>query len=221
MDAIAQFIDIFIHIDAHLNTWAGWMGPWLYVVLFIVVFCETGLVVTPFLPGDSLLFALGAMTATTDAVLSFPILFFSLIVAGILGDFVNYSIGRKFGETLFKNEKSKIFNRAHLMKTHAFYEKHGAKTIVFARFVPIVRTFAPFVAGMGRMSYRTFVIYNVVGAVAWVAIFLTAGRIFGNIEAVRRNFEFVIFGIIFVSALPVLVELWRARNGRAAPRSST
>ncbi|MCM2282949.1 MAG: DedA family protein [Bdellovibrionaceae bacterium] len=214
--SITEFIDIFIHLDQYLNAWAASMGPWLYVVLFLVVFCETGLVVTPFLPGDSLLFAVGAMTVTTNAVLSFPILLVSLIVAGVFGDFVNYTIGRKFGLALFKDENSKFFNRMHLLKTQKFYEKHGAKTIVLARYIPIVRTFAPFVAGMGQMQYRRFAVYNVIGAVSWVGIFLTLGRLFGNMPAVKKNFQFVILGIIIVSVLPIVFEWWKARRAAAA-----
>lgn len=209
---LAEIIDIFVHLDKYLNQWAAMMGPWIYVLLFAIIFCETGLVVTPFLPGDSLLFALGAMTATENAVLSYPILFFSLIIAGILGDFVNYSIGSRFGAALFKDENSKFFNRRHLAKTQVFYEKYGAKTIVIARYVPIVRTFAPFVAGMAQMQYRRFAIYNVVGAVSWVGIFLTLGHVFGNMEFVKRNFQLVILGIIIVSVLPIVFEWWKARR---------
>ncbi len=217
---IAEIIDIFVHLDQYLNVWAASMGPWLYVLLFVVVFCETGLVVTPFLPGDSLLFALGALTATANATLSFPILFVSLIIAGVLGDFVNYSIGKKFGLSLFKYENSRIFNYKHLEKTQKFYEKHGAKTIVLARFMPIVRTFAPFVAGMGQMEYRRFAIFNVVGAVTWVGIFLTLGRLFGNMPVVKKNFQLVILGIIILSVLPIVFEWWRARRVSAQPDSA-
>ncbi len=214
--SLAEVIDIFVHLDKHLNDWAAMMGPWIYVLLFAVIFAETGFVVTPFLPGDSLLFALGAMTATENAVLSYPILFFSLIAAGILGDFVNYSIGRRFGAALFKDETSRVFDRRHLLKTQRFYEKHGAKTIVLARYVPIVRTFAPFVAGMGQMQYRRFAIYNVIGAISWVGIFLTLGHVFGNMDAVKRNFQLVILGIIVVSLMPIAIEWWKARRATAA-----
>lgn len=211
--SVTEFIDIFVHLDKHLNDWAALMGPWIYVLLFAVIFAETGLVVTPFLPGDSLLFALGAMTATRNATLSFPVLLFSLIIAGVLGDFVNYSVGKRFGSALFKDESSRIFNRRHWLKTQRFYEKHGASTIVLARYVPIIRTFAPFVAGMGQMRYRRFAIYNVIGAISWVGIFLTLGRVFGDMEVVKRNFQLVILGIIIVSVMPVALEWWKA--GRA------
>lgn len=217
---LAKWIDVFLHLDKHLNEWAAWSGDGLYVILFLIIFCETGLVVTPFLPGDSLLFALGAMTVTENAVLSFPILYFSLIIAGIIGDFVNYSIGKKYGRALFANPKSRFFKQSHLIKTENFYLKHGGKTIILARFIPIVRTFAPFVAGMGRMPYRQFGIYNVVGAIAWVSIFLVAGRIFGNIPAVKRNFQYVILGIIVVSVLPIVFEVIKARRAQKSEHAS-
>lgn len=215
---ICDYFSVLLHLDQHLNQWVAACGPWIYVLLFAVVFCETGLVVTPFLPGDSLLFALGALTASDNASLSFPLLLVGLIVAGILGDAVNYSIGRRFGLALFKGEHSRLFNRRHLVKTEEFYAKHGGKTIIIARFMPIIRTFAPFVAGMGQMSYRQFAIYNVVGAILWVALFLTAGRIFGDIPVVKRNFEIVIFAIIGISLLPIVIEYLRAR--RAASQAA-
>lgn len=208
----AQFIDVLLHLDVHLNEWVVSFGPWIYAALFLVVFCETGLVVTPFLPGDSLLFALGALSAGENAALSLPLLAVLLIAAGILGDAVNYSIGRWVGPKVFQREKSFLLNKTHLEKTQDFYERHGGKTIIIARFVPIVRTFAPFVAGIGQMPYRRFVIFNVVGAVAWVMIFLLAGYFFGNIPVVKRNFTIVIFAIIFISILPPVFEWWRARR---------
>ncbi len=213
---MAWFLDVILHLDQHLNTWVVAMGPWIYVVLFAIVFCETGLVVTPFLPGDSLLFALGALTASEQASLDFMALFVLLIVAGVLGDAVNYSIGRRFGAALFTSTESKIFNRTHLLKTQDFYARHGGKTIVYARFIPIIRTFAPFVAGMGVMNYRRFFVYNVFGAIAWVGLFLVIGRLFGNIPAIKRNFEIVIFAIIGLSLIPVFLEWVRLRRRRTA-----
>lgn len=212
MEILTQFIDIMLHLDVHLNQMAMYFGPWLYVIMFLVIFCETGLVVTPFLPGDSLLFALGAMTALENSVLNLPVLAVVLIVAGILGDAVNYAIGRYLGPRVFSSEYSRFFNKNHLLKTQAFYEKHGGKTIILARFMPIVRTFAPFVAGMGRMNYSRFAVYNIVGAFVWVLIFLIAGHFFGNIPAVKRNFHIVILAIIVISFLPVAIEFIKARR---------
>ncbi len=218
MDSLRNLIDVFVHLDRHLNDWAAQMGPWLYVALFAVVFCETGLVVTPFLPGDSLLFAVGALAQTEGSPIKTGPILPLLITAAILGDAVNYAIGRRFGLGLFKREDSRLFNRRHLERAHRFYERYGGKTIVLARFVPIVRTFAPFVAGMGEMSYRRFAAYNVGGGAAWVALFVGAGAWFGNQPVVKTNFHYVIVGIIAVSLLPVVVEFVRAR--RAARTSS-
>jgi membrane-associated protein len=205
---VLNFIDTILHLDVHLNEWITLFGPTMYVILFLIIFCETGLVVTPILPGDSLLFALGALTAVDNAYLSYPILMISLIVAAILGDATNYAIGSYLGQKVYKMN-SRFIKKEHLEKTQQFYEKYGAKTIVLARFVPIVRTFAPFVAGIGKMNYSRFATYNIFGGVIWVAIFLTAGRVFGNIPAVKQNFHIVIFGIIGVSVLPILLE-WNA-----------
>ena len=209
---VAQFIDVILHLDAHLNEWVAYLGPWIYAALFLIVFCETGLVVTPFLPGDSLLFALGALAATEGTTLSLPLLAVTLIVAAILGDAVNYSIGKYVGPRIFNQTKSRWLNRDHLKRTQEFYERHGGKTIVLARFVPIVRTFAPFVAGIGKMSYPRFWSFNVLGGIAWVTIFLVGGFYFGNLEVVKRNFHIVIFGIIFVSLIPVVVEFLNQRR---------
>ncbi len=207
-----KFIDIVLHLDAHLNEWIVMFGPWIYVILFLIIFCETGLVVTPFLPGDSLLFALGAMTVVDNAYLQMPILAPTLIIAAVIGDAVNYSIGKYAGHKLFANKNSKIFRREYLDKTHRFYEKYGGKTIILARYVPIVRTFAPFVAGMGEMTYRKFALYNVVGAVVWVVTVCGAGVLFGNIEWVKKNFSVVVLAIILISVLPMVFELWKARR---------
>ena len=215
MDFIQLVIDFILHIDRHLAELTAAYGPWIYGILFLIIFCETGLVVTPFLPGDSLLFVAGAI-ATQEAMnvhLMVPL----LIVAAILGDALNYGIGRFFGARLFANPESKIFRRRYLQVTEDFYAKHGGKTIILARFVPIVRTFAPFVAGMGHMPYRRFAVYNVIGAVAWVTLFSYAGYFFGNLPAVKSNLHYLIVAIIFVSILPGMIEIVRHR--RAAKRA--
>ncbi len=204
---VTTFVDIFLHLDRYLVEWTTTMGPWLYLLLFVVVFAETGLVVTPFLPGDSLLFAVGAVTALPGSPINLPTVIVLLIIAGILGDATNYSIGRRLGPKVFSREDSFWLNKAHLIKAQKFYEKYGGKTIIIARFIPIVRTFAPFVAGIGEMQYRRFASFNVVGAVVWVVGFTVAGAFFGNLEPVRKNFQYVILGIIIVSILPAVVEI--------------
>ncbi|MGE3610417.1 MAG: DedA family protein [Bacteriovoracaceae bacterium] len=209
-----NLFDIILHLDQHLLTWINFFGPWIYVIMFLIIFCETGLVVTPFLPGDSLLFALGAFSAIPDG-LNIWVLLSSLMIAGILGDTVNYHIGKYLGIKVFETN-SKIFKKEYLDQTHAFYEKWGAFTIVAARFAPIVRTFAPFVAGIGSMEYRRFITFNVFGAIAWVSIFLFAGHYFGNLPVVKRNFHIVIFGVIFVSILPMLVPWIKSKLPRKA-----
>jgi membrane-associated protein len=220
MDLLLHALDVFRHLDKYLAQYVIEYGPWIYAVLFVVIFCETGLVVTPFLPGDSLLFAAGAIAASTahhagGQGLSITMLAPLLIVAAILGDAVNFAIGRRFGALLLSRGDGRLVKRAHIEKTQAFYAKHGSKTIVLARFVPIVRTFAPFVGGIGDMRYATFAVYNVVGAVAWVAICAGAGYVFGDIPVVQKNFELVVLGIIGFSVLPIVVEIARAR--RAPP----
>ena len=215
MEILRDLLDVFLHLDRHLNDWAGWMGPWLYVVLFLVVFAETGLVVTPFLPGDSLMFAVGALCSVEDAVISLPLMQVVLVAAAILGDAANYSIGRYLGPAVFNSPNSRFLNPKHIQKTHEFYAKYGGKTIFLARFVPIVRTFAPFVAGIGQMDYRHFAIWNVTGAITWVLSLTFAGYFFGQIPIVKQHFETVILGIIVVSLLPMIVELVRARRNSA------
>jgi membrane-associated protein len=207
-------------LDVFLNDCTHQMGlPVFYLLLFAVVFCETGLVVTPFLPGDSLLFAVGALAAT-DGGPSLPVLLGLLTVAAVLGDAVNYAIGYRVGPAVFTSEKSRLFNRAHLLRAQEFYEKYGNKTIILARFVPIVRTFAPFVAGIGKMEYRRFFVYNVVGAAAWVLLCMLAGFWFGGIGWVKAHFETVAIAIVIVSVLPMLVEYVLARRrARAALRA--
>lgn len=215
METLKEIVDIALHLDAHLNEWIGILGPaWVYLLVFLVVFAETGLIVTPFLPGDSLLFALGAMTTTENAVLSLPLLSALLVSAGILGDAVNYSCGRYVGPKVFSSATSRLWNRDHLLKAQAFYERHGGKAIVLARFAPIIRTFAPFVAGVGKMSYPRFALFNVAGAVLWVMSFLLAGHYFGNIPAVKRNFHIVIVAIVVVSILPMAIEFLRHRGAK-------
>lgn len=205
-------IDFIIHVDAHLDELVARYDVWLYAILFLIVFCETGLVVTPFLPGDSLLFATGAIIARDDSPLNLGIMAVLLIVAGVLGDAVNYAIGRRVGPRIFVSEKSFLLNRKHLEYTQAFYAKHGGKTIILARFMPIVRTFAPFVAGIGHMQYRQFAAYNVIGAVTWVISFLLLGYFFGAMPFVKKNFSLVILGIIFLSILPGIIEFWRVKR---------
>lgn len=211
MGAIQHLIDLFLHLDEHLTSLTNQYGGWTYAILFLVIFCETGLVVTPFLPGDSLLFAAGALAAL--GTMNPVALFFLLAAAAILGDTVNYWIGHAFGARLVR---SRWLKAEHLERTHRFYERHGGKTIIMARFVPIIRTFAPFVAGVGKMSYRHFVVYNIAGGILWVALFVLAGYFFGNIPAVRNNFSWVILAIIAVSLLPAVVEFLRHRRQPAS-----
>lgn len=217
MELISFLIDFILHIDAHLAELVANYGMWIYAILFLILFCETGLVVTPFLPGDSLLFVAGALSALPSNDLNVHMMVVLMVIAAILGDAVNYTIGRLFGEKLFSNPNSKIFRRSYLDKTHQFYEKHGGKTIILARFVPIVRTFAPFVAGMGHMSYRHFAFYNVTGALLWVLLFTYAGYLFGDLPIIQENLKLLIVGIIVVSIVPGIVEVVRhKRAARAA-----
>lgn len=215
MSFIHFIIDFILHIDVHLAELVAQYGIWVYGILFLILFCETGLVVTPFLPGDSLLFVAGALAALPSNDINVHVMVLLMAIAAILGDAVNYTIGRVFGERLFSNPDSKIFRRSYLDKTHKFYEKHGGKTIILARFVPIVRTFAPFVAGMGHMSYRHFAAYNVVGALIWVLLFTYAGYIFGDLPVVQNNLKLLIVAIIVVSILPGVIEIWRHKRAAA------
>jgi membrane-associated protein len=212
MEALRQLIDIFLHLDQHLKPILETYGSWTYLLLFAIIFCETGLVVTPFLPGDSLLFAAGAFAASGS--LSLAILIVSLIAAAVLGDTVNYWVGDKLGPRLLAFKRFRLIKPEHLAYTHEFYEKYGGKTIIIARFVPIVRTLAPFVAGLGTMSYGRFMSYNVVGGVAWVVICTVAGFFFGNLPFVQDNFSLVVLAIIFLSVLPAVWEFWKARTVR-------
>lgn len=214
MHWIRYFIDFVLHLDRHLEQLTRDYGTWTYAILVAIVFCETGLVVTPFLPGDSLLFAAGAVASLGS--LNVFALAGALIAAAIVGDTVNYQIGKAIGPRVMRSETSRLLNKAHLARTHKFFERYGGRTIIFARFVPIVRTFAPFVAGAGAMSYGRFILFNVIGAVAWVTLFLGAGYRFGQVPVIRKNFTLVIFAIIFISILPGLIEYLRARRESAA-----
>jgi membrane-associated protein len=210
MELIKKFVDMVLHIDRHLGPLIEQFGPWMYVLLFLIIFCETGLVVTPFLPGDSLLFAIGAVCALPPPNnLDLTTLIVALTIAAILGDTVNYWIGAKLGPRIFRGENVRLLNKKHLERTHEFYERYGGKTIIIARFMPIVRTFAPFVAGMGKMTYPRFMTFNVVGAVVWIVSFLLLGFFFGNQPIVKKNFGLVIIGIIILSILPAVIEIWR------------
>ncbi len=216
-----HFVDMILHMDLYLNNWITDFGPMIYLLVFLVIFAETGLVVTPFLPGDSFLFALGAMTAVDNAYLSLPLLLGLLTAAAIIGDAVNYTIGKYFGPRVFSQDTGILLNKKHLMQAQSFYAKHGGKAIIIARFAPIVRTFAPFVAGIGRMHYPRFLAYNIVGAVAWVGIFLIAGFYFGNIPQVKDKFHIVIFAIIGLSVMPIVIEVWRGWKEKHAHKAAT
>jgi membrane-associated protein len=212
MDFVRQAVDFFLHLDTHLAEIIERFGSGAYAILFLIVFCETGLVVTPFLPGDSLLFAAGTFAALGSFSLV-PLLLL-LIAAAILGDTVNYWIGARIGERAFTGE-IRFLKQSHLERTRAFYARHGGKTIVLARFIPIVRTFAPFVAGVARMDYPRFLMYNIAGGITWVVLFTVAGYLFGNIPVVRDNFTLVIFAIIGLSVLPIVIEMVRHRRAAA------
>jgi membrane-associated protein len=218
LSAILALFDFIRHIDKHLVHMTQTMGPSLYLVLFAIVFAETGLVVTPFLPGDSLLFAIGVLCAMDPVRLglpadgfvpSLPVVMLLLFVAAVLGDGVNYHVGKLLGPKVFSSEKSLLLNKKHLIRTQLFYEKYGSKTIILARFVPIVRTFAPFVAGIGQMQYRRFVLFNIIGAALWVTLLVPLGYFFADTEIVKQRFELVILAIIFLSVLPMLIEIMR------------
>jgi membrane-associated protein len=218
MELINRLIDLFLHLDKHLTEVIGQYGGWTYLILFLIVFCETGLVVTPILPGDSLLFAAGALAALGS--LNVFWLFVLLSIAAIAGDTINYWAGHWVGPKIFSRENVRFLNKKHLERTHAFYEKYGGKTIIIARFIPIVSTFAPFVAGIGSMTYGRFIAYNVIGGIAWVGICVFAGYFFGNLEIVKKNFSLVIIAIVLISVLPMAVEFIRHRLRKPAGTSS-
>ncbi len=217
MEFIREVIDFALHLDVHLHEIVSQYGMWTYAILFTVIFCETGLVVTPFLPGDSLLFAAGALAAL--GAIDLWMLLVILSIAAVGGDTVNYSIGHYLGPKVFHAEQSKLLNREYLERTHRFYEKHGGKTIVIARFLPIIRTFAPFVAGIGSMTYGRFIAYNVFGGIGWVAVFLFGGYYFGSIPFVKNNFSIVILVLILIPGIPALVEFTRHYLGRRRARA--
>lgn len=210
MEFLKDFIDLFLHLDTHLHSVIQTYGVWTYFLLFLIIFCETGLVVTPILPGDSLLFAAGTFAASE--ALDLPWLLGLLSVAAVLGDAVNYTIGHFMGPKVFTQENSRVLKKEYLDRTHQFYEKYGGKTIIIARFVPIVRTFAPFVAGVGSMTYWRFASYNIIGGLLWVTVCTAAGYLFGNIPLVKQNFTLVILAIIFISILPGFIEYFRRRQ---------
>jgi len=207
MELFQQLIEFALHIDKHLFDLCAMYGVWIYAILFLVVFCETGLVVTPFLPGDSLLFAVGSLAAigAMRAEYAIPI----LMAATLTGDNTNYWIGRKIGPKLFTLEKSRLFNKEYLDRTHRFYDRHGKVTIILARFLPIIRTFAPFVAGIGHMTYRIFLLFSVIGAMLWVNLFILVGYFFGNIPFIKQNFSIVIIALILIPGMPALIEFFR------------
>ena len=213
MEFIKDILDYFLHLDGKLEELIKSYGLWTYLILFLIIFAETGLVITPFLPGDSLLFAAGTFAAGRG--LNVWLLFIILSVAAIIGDTVNYWVGHYVGPKVFYKENVRFLNKKHLERTHAFYEKYGGKTIIIARFIPIIRTFAPFVAGIGSMTYWRFITYNVVGGILWVGICVFAGYFFGNIPVVKNNFSIVIIAIVLISVLPVIVEFIRHRMSRA------
>jgi membrane-associated protein len=207
MEFLQQLIDFILHIDRHLVDLCAMYGMWIYAILFLIVFCETGLVVTPFLPGDSLLFAIGSLAAIGAMHVEYAIPL--LICAALTGDNTNYWIGRKIGPKVFSQEKSRFFNKEHLNRTHRFYNRHGRITVILARFLPIIRTFAPFVAGIGRMTYRTFLLFSIIGAFLWVNLFVLIGYFFGNMPFIKQNFSIVVIALVLIPGIPALIEFVR------------
>lgn len=219
MGFLQDFLEIILHLDRHLFDLCTQYGAWVYAILFVIVFCETGLVVTPFLPGDSLLFAVGSLAAINALDLTTSIVL--LIAAAILGDTVNYWIGDYVGPKVFHQENSRFLNKEYLVRTHQFYEKHGGKTIIIARFLPIIRTFAPFVAGIGSMTYKRFFMFNVVGGALWVLLFVPAGYFFGSVPIVKNNFSLVILALVLIPGIPSVVEVVRMQLKRRKARSQS
>jgi membrane-associated protein len=217
MELISYFIDLFVHLDKHLHEIIRDYGLWTYLILFLIIFCETGLVVTPILPGDSLLFAAGTFAAL--GALNPRLLFLLLTLAAVLGDTVNYWIGHYAGPKVFQQQRVRFLKKEYLLRTHEFYERHGGKTIIIARFIPIIRTFAPFVAGIGSMSYGRFVVYNIAGGILWIGLFVIGGFYFGNIPLVRKHFSLVIVAIVILSVMPGVIEFlrqWSQKKNRQA-----
>jgi len=210
VEFVAQFVDVVLHLDVHLGVWVEQYGLWIYAILFAIIFCETGLVVTPILPGDSLLFVAGAIAAVGN--LEVHVLVASLILAAFLGNMANYGIGRWLGKRFFVDKKSRLLNPVHLEKAHAFYDRHGGKAVVISRFLPIIRTYIPFVAGLGAMQPVRFTLFNIAGAVAWVASITYAGYFFGNIPWIRNNLTAIIVGIIVLSMVPVVLAWLKERK---------
>jgi membrane-associated protein len=209
MEFISQLIELIVHLDVHISEIVNHFGAFTYLILFGIIFCETGLFMAPFLPGDSLIFVVGALSAA--GTMNIWILTVTLIAAAIIGDTVNYHIGKYLGPKIFQKQNVKLLNKKHLERAHRFYERHGGKTVIIARFIPVIRTFAPFVAGMGSMSYGRFILYNVVGGVLWVSVCISSGYLFGNIPVVKDNFTLVVLAIIFISLLPVFIS-WLLNN---------
>jgi membrane-associated protein len=219
MDLLTLFMEFILHLDQYLSVVIQQYGIWTYVILFLIIFLETGFVITPFLPGDSLLFAAGAFAALGS--LNLALLFLVLAAAAILGDTANYWIGYHIGPKVFRKKTGRLFKEEYLDRAHRFYEKYGGKTIFLARFVPIIRTFAPFVAGIGKMSYWRFITYNVAGGITWVALFLFGGFYFGNLPFVQENFTLVILAIILISFVPIGIEYLRHKRRKAKPHAKT
>jgi membrane-associated protein len=214
MELLSNFADLILHVDRHLQILASEYGLWLYAILFTVVFCETGLVVMPLLPGDSLLFAAGSLASMPMSQLNPHILFAIFTSAAVLGDTVNYWIGRSIGPKVFQYERSRFFNTAYLHKTNAFFDKYGGKTIIIARFIPIIRTFTPFVAGVGAMPYSRFIAFSVTGTLLWVGLFCYSGYLFGQLHFIQANFKLMIVAIILISLMPPVIEYLKHRFGR-------
>lgn len=219
MGFITYLIDLFLHLDVHLGELINTAGIWTFVLLFIVIFMETGFVITPFLPGDSLLFAAGSLAALNNSPLHIGVLYIVVAIAAVLGDSANYWIGKRIGPRVF-TEKVPFLKKEYLDRTHNFYERHGRITIFLARFVPIIRTFAPFVAGIGKMSYGHFISYNIFGGLTWTALFVFGGYFFGNLEIVQKNFSFVIVAIVLISAVPAVIEVVKSRKKETVPTNS-
>jgi membrane-associated protein len=219
MDIIKTLLDIVLHVDLFIDAQVHLWGVWMYVVMFLVIFCETGLVVTPFLPGDSLLFATAAVAARTGSPLNIWLIFGVTFAAAVLGDTANYWIGAKLGPHLLRNPNSRIFRKEYLDRTHAFFERYGGKAVILGRFVPFVRTFAPFLAGVGDMHYRRFIEFNAIGGAAWVGLFVTAGFFFGRIPAVEKNLTLVLFGVVLVTTIPIAWEYVRSRRAERAAKA--